>query len=358
MSPRQTRVIQVDPAAPSPEVMAEAGRLLRGGGLVVFPTETVYGLGAHALDAAAVRGIFEAKGRPSTDPLIVHVTSVDEVGALARSIPAALRELATRFWPGALTMIVPKREQVPGDVTAGLGTVAVRVPAHPVAQAVLRAAGVPVAAPSANTFSRPSPTQAAHVLADLDGRVDLIIDGGPTDIGLESTVLDLTVDPPLVRRPGGVSLEALREVLPDVQLVQRFTGQGVAQVSPGQLLRHYAPRARMTLFEGESRAVRARVIADTRALLARGMRVGLIAPDEDLEALQLALVADSPALALQRLGSRQDPDAIARQLFDAIRRVDSARPDEIFAIGAGHDGIGLAIHDRLLRACEGRVIQV
>lgn len=255
-------------------------------------------------------------------------------------------------------MIVPKREQVPGDVTAGLGTVAVRVPAHPVAQAVLRAAGVPVAAPSANTFSRPSPTQAAHVLADLDGRVDLIIDGGPTDIGLESTVLDLTVDPPLVRRPGGVSLEALREVLPDVQLVQRFTGQGVAQVSPGQLLRHYAPRARMTLFEGESRAVRARVIADTRALLARGMRVGLIAPDEDLEALQLALVADSPALALQRLGSRQDPDAIARQLFDAIRRVDSARPDEIFAIGAGHDGIGLAIHDRLLRACEGRVIQV
>lgn len=356
--PRETRVVQVDPTRPSPEAIADAGQLLRSGGLVVFPTETVYGLGARALDAQAVRGIFEAKGRPSTDPLIVHVASVAEVDALIREEPPALAALAARFWPGPLTIILPKRAEVPGEVTAGLGTVAIRVPAHPVAQAVLRAAGLPIAAPSANRFSRPSPTQASHVLADLEGRVDLVVDGGHTDIGLESTVLDLTVDPPLIRRPGGVSVDALREILPDVQVVQRVTAQGVAQVSPGQLLRHYAPKARMTLFEGEPRAVRTRILAEARAQLARGMRIGILAPDEDLDALQLAMVADSPALALQRLGSRTHPEAVARALFDAIRSVDAARPDEIFAIGVGLNGIGLAVHDRLTRASEGRVVHV
>lgn len=355
---RQTRVMQVDPVHPSAEALADAARMLREGGLVVFPTETVYGLGAHARDASAVRAIFEAKGRPSTDPLIVHVASVDDVAGLARLVPEALPRLAARFWPGPLTMIVPKRAEIPDLVTAGLDTVAVRVPAHPVAQALLRASGVPVAAPSANTFSRPSPTQASHVLADLDGLVDIVVDGGHTDIGLESTVLDLTVNPPVVRRPGGVSIDAIRELLPDVQVVQRASGASVAQVSPGQLLRHYAPKARMTLFEGDSQAVRTRVLADARALLARGMRVGLLAPDEDIDTLQRALVADTPALAMQRLGSRQDPDAVARHLFDAIRRVDAARPDEILAIGVGPEGIGLAIHDRLTRASEGRVVRL
>lgn len=355
---RQTRVLQTHPDEPSADVVAEAGRVLRDGGLVVFPTETVYGLGAHALDRSAVGAIFEAKGRPSTDPLIVHVASAGDIGALARTIPPALPRLAARFWPGALTLIVPKQATVPAEVTAGLDSVAIRVPSHPVALAILRAAGVPVAAPSANSFSRPSPTQASHVLADLDGRVDLVVDAGATHIGLESTVLDLTVDPPLVRRPGGVPVDLLREVLPAVQIVERFTATGEAQVSPGQLLRHYAPRARMTLFEGDSRAVRTRVVAEARAQLARGLRVGILAPDEDLDAVALALIADTPALALQRLGSRQSPDVIARQLFDAIRRVDAARPDTIFAVGIGVEGIGLAVHDRLIRASEGRVVRL
>jgi L-threonylcarbamoyladenylate synthase len=196
------------------------------------------------------------------------------------------------------------------------------------------------------------------VLADLDGRVDLVVDAGSTDIGLESTVLDLTVTPPLVRRPGGVPVDLLREVVPDVQVVERFTTTGEAQVAPGQLLRHYAPRARMTLFEGESHAVRVRVVAEARAQLARGLRVGILAPDEDVDAIAGALLADTPALALERLGSRHAADLIARQLFDAIRRVDATRPDAIFAIGIGVEGIGLAVHDRLTRASEGRVVQL
>lgn len=357
MLPRQTRVLHADQARPSEAVIAEAGAALRDGGLVVFPTETVYGLGANALDAAAVRRIFEAKGRPSTDPLIVHVTSVEDLPALVRHIPATVAPLAARFWPGALTLILPKRPEVPDEVTAGLDTVAVRVPSHPVARAIIAAAGCPVAAPSANRFSRPSPTDAAHVLADLDGRVDLVVDAGRTNIGLESTVLDLTVSPPLVRRPGGVSLEALRELLPDVQLASRVVHTGEAQVSPGQLLRHYAPKAHMTLLDGPADLVRARAVSMARAGLARGLRIGLLAPAEDLDALRRALVADTPALAMRSIGSRVEPDGIARELFDAIRALDAQRPDEIIAIGPEPRGIGLAVLDRLTRASEGRVIR-
>ncbi len=355
---RQTRVLTIDSAQPDRVAVCEAGRLLREGGLVAFPTETVYGLGANALAVQAVRAIFEAKGRPSTDPLIVHIPSVHDIAAVARSVPAEVALLAAHFWPGALTLILPKRSEVPPDVTAGLDTVAVRVPAHPVARAILEAAGVPVAAPSANRFSRPSPTEASHVLADLDGRIDLVLDSGHTDIGLESTVLDLTVSPPLVRRPGGVSLEALQAVLPTVQLVQRFTRAEDAQIAPGQLLRHYAPKARMTLLQGAPDAVRAHIVGEARPLLERGLRVGILAPEEDLIDVKRALIADTAALALQNLGSRTRPAEIARRLFDAIRAIDAQYPDEIYAVGIGTDGIGLAVHDRLTRASEGRVIQL
>ncbi|MGC4081038.1 MAG: Sua5/YciO/YrdC/YwlC family protein [Vicinamibacterales bacterium] len=217
---------------------------------------------------------------------------------------------------------------MPAAVTADLDTVALRVPAHAVARALIAAAGCPVAAPSANRFSRPSPTDAAHVLADLDGRVDMILDGGRTTIGIESTVLDLSVSPPLVRRPGGVTLEQLRTVIPDVQVATRFSDTGEAQVSPGQLLRHYAPKVRMTLYEGMPDAVRTRIAGDARALLARGLRVGILASDEDLAALQRALIADTPALVLRSLGPRMEPDEVARRLFDAIRSIDTAHPDE------------------------------
>ncbi|MEP7117528.1 MAG: L-threonylcarbamoyladenylate synthase, partial [Acidobacteriota bacterium] len=240
MSARHTRYLLVERAHPDAAVIAEAAALLRDGGLVAFPTETVYGLGAHALDAKAVAGIFAAKGRPATDPLIVHIATARGLDALARDVSSDARALAERFWPGPLTLVVAKRSEVPGVVTAGLDTVAVRVPAHPVAAALLHAAGVPVAAPSANTFSRPSPTSAAHVLADLDGRVDLVLDGGDADIGVESTIVDCTVTPPTVRRAGGVPFELLMEVVPTLQVNDAVAPTGVAQVAPGQLLRHSA----------------------------------------------------------------------------------------------------------------------
>ena len=232
---RETRIETVDAERPDPRVIAEAASVLAAGGLVAFPTETVYGLGAHALDPAAVTALFEAKGRPSTDPVIVHVASLDHVAAIAREIPPLVERLALRFWPGPLTLVLHKQPSVSSSISAGLDTVGVRVPAHPVAQALLRAAAFPIAAPSANRFSRPSPTTAEHVREDLSGAIDLILDGGSTEVGVESTVLDLTVSPPLVRRPGGVSIEELRTVVSDVTALFAVSSASAAQLAPGQL---------------------------------------------------------------------------------------------------------------------------
>ena len=355
-----TRVLIVDPLAPDPAAIAEAARVLRAGGLVAFPTETVYGLGADALDAEAVAGIFRAKDRPSTDPLIVHVSSLADGARVAREVPDVARTLAARFWPGPLTLVLPKRPEVPSGVTAGLDTVAVRVPAHPVARALLEAAGVPVAAPSANRFSRPSPTRAAHVLADLDGRVDLVIDAGSTDIGVESTVLDLTVVPPVVRRPGGVTLEALHEWLPEARVAGRDVDGREAQVSPGQLLRHYAPRATLSCYDGEVPLVIARLALDVRALLGAGERVGVLAPEEDLLALAplVAARAAGGRIVTQAYGARRDPRRAAHELFDALRTLDATGVTRILATLPGQDGIGRAVRDRLRRAAEGRVITI
>jgi L-threonylcarbamoyladenylate synthase len=287
-----TDVIRVDPAAPDRSALAPAAERLRDGGLVAFPTETVYGVGAHALNPAAVRRLFEAKGRPSTDPLIVHVASLEDVDRLVRAIPETARTLAARFWPGALTLIMQRAPIVPDEVTAGLDTVAVRMPSHPVARALLELAGVPVAAPSANLFSRPSPTRAAHVLEDLDGRIDVVVDGGMTDLGIESTVLDLMTEPPTILRPGAVTLEALRKALPGIlvgeqlPLPRRTGAEDTAMASPGMLDKHYSPRAPMTLYEGPG-AVDA-IVADARLARNRGRRVGIIAADEDRRKLGAA----------------------------------------------------------------------
>lgn len=390
--PLRTRVRAVSPEHPDATFIAEAADVLKTGGLVAFPTETVYGLGANALDAAAVAGIFVAKGRPSTDPLIVHLRGAQDLAIVARDLPPMVDRLAARFWPGPLTLILPRQAAVPASVSAGLATVGVRVPAHPVARALIEAAGVPVAAPSANLFSRPSPTQAAHVLADLDGRIDLVLDAGSTSVGVESTVLDLTVSPPLVRRPGGVSVEALRDVLPDVQVAARpaaaahpgaavdapgaegeevaeVAGEDVAQVAPGQLLRHYAPRATLTFIVGETGPSRLRTLREVGARLARGRSVGLLVLTEDADALAPAprTLSEAPltrmsfadartSVRVRSYGSHHDAAGAARQLFDALRRLDAEGVDEILALAPAPDGIGLAIHDRLTRAAEGRVI--
>lgn len=354
---RITRVIAVDPTRPDPAAIEEGAKALRDGKLVAFPTETVYGLGANALDERAVAAIFEAKERPANDPLIVHIAHIGQLNLCAAQVPAAARKLGLAYWAGPLTMILPKRPAISDVVTAGLGSVAVRVPAHRVARALMEVSGVPVAAPSANRFSGPSPTSAAHVLDDLNGRVDLIIDGGPTDIGLESTIVDFTVEPPALRRPGGLTLEQIRVVIPEIQLITGRTAADQPQPAPGQMARHYAPRATLTLYEGEAGPLIDRLGADIRSATAQGERVGILAPEEDVMALApvIAAAAASGRVEVRPYGSRRDPARAARELFGALRDLDSTGVSLIFATAVGPAGLGLAIRDRLTRASEGRV---
>ena len=347
-----TAVVRVDPVRPNQEDIARAAECLRRGGLVAFPTETVYGLGVHALDGAAVRRLFEAKGRPASDPLIVHVSAFDRVAPLVVALPDEAEALASRFWPGPLTLVMRRASSVPLEVTAGLETVAVRVPAHPVAHALLLAASLPVAAPSANLFSRPSPTLAAHVLDDLDGRIDMVVDAGPTPVGVESTVLDLTVDPAAVLRSGAISVEMLRTVVPAVRpSVVQFDAFSVApgdrepMRSPGLLSKHYAPRAPMTIYRGEPAGVGQALRAAALAAVARGLRVGVLAASGDVPALH-----DMPVV-IAALGSEDNAEATAARLYAALRELDTARVDVILARDiARDDGLWHAVRDRLHRA--------
>jgi len=354
-----TEVIRVAPDAPDPTALARAAECLRRGGLVAFPTETVYGLGVNALDRQAVRRLFAAKERPPHDPLIVHVTSIDAIAALAARVPAQAENLARRFWPGPLTLVVPKSRHVPDEVTAGLSTVAVRVPLHPVARALIEAAGVPVAAPSANLFSRPSPTQASHVIDDLDGRIDFVVDGGATTIGVESTVLDLTSDPPTILRPGAITADMLREVLGRVDIlpggVVKESRPNAAMPSPGMLEKHYSPRAELTLFEGRTAAALAALVDAAREHLSKGRVVGIIAAEEDRDELA-ALASDRSAL-LCIIGSHDAPADVATRLYATLRDLDSARASVILVHGFRDDGLGAAVQDRLRRAAAGRIVK-
>jgi L-threonylcarbamoyladenylate synthase len=352
-----TRVIQLDRDRPDPGAIEEAAALLKAGKLVVFPTETVYGLGAHALDPSAVQKIFDAKERPANDPLIVHIAHIGQVNQCAIGMPAGARKLGLSFWAGPLTLILKKKPEVPDLVTAGLDSVALRVPAHRVARALMEMAGVPVAAPSANRFSRPSPTTAQHVLEDLDGRVDLILDAGPTDIGLESTIVDFTVDPPVIRRPGAITYEQVHSLVPDVLIAEGRANADEPQLAPGQLTRHYAPNAEMTLYEGPADRVVERIAADARTAVAKGNRVGILAPEEDLTALA-PLIAPSAAVGkieVRPYGSRRDLERAGRELFAAIRALDATGVSVIFSSSIGSDGLARAIRDRLMRAAEGRI---
>ncbi len=308
-------MLRVSPEGEPREAIAQAARVLRSGGLVAFPTETVYGLGADATNPEAVAGIFTAKGRPSWDPLIVHVPELAALPSVVSAIPPQVQLLAERFWPGPLTLVLPRNPAIPASVAAGGSTIGVRIPSAPVAQALLREAGVPVAAPSANRFMHTSPTRAEHVLADLDGRIDCLLDGGPCSVGVESTVLDLTTTPPRVLRPGGVTLEALREALGEVEAppsepLEAGNPAGIA-AAPGQMARHYAPRARMIVFDAQGDAALQAIRAQATDALARGLRVGALLPDEEADTL-----ADLD-LTFARLGSASD---LASHLAPALRR--------------------------------------
>jgi L-threonylcarbamoyladenylate synthase len=352
-----TRVIKVDPQHPDPSAIEEAAAALREGKLVAFPTETVYGLGAHALDERAVQKIFTAKERPATDPLIVHIAHVGQVSGLAASFPAPARKLALSFWAGPLTLILPKKPLVPDLVTAGLPNVALRAPSHRVARALVETAAVPIAAPSANRFSRPSPTTAAHVLADLDGRIDLLLDAGATDIGVESTIVDFSVDPPVLRRPGGITFEQVHSLVPEVVLATQQVSDAEPQLAPGQMTRHYAPTADLTFYEGDAASVVERIGADVRTAVAGGSRVGILAPEEDLTALAPIIAATAAAgrVEVRPCGSRRDAARAARDLFAGLRELDASGVDVIFAASPGTGGLALAVRDRLMRAADGRI---
>jgi L-threonylcarbamoyladenylate synthase len=351
-----TRVLFVDPIHPEAAAIQLAAECVRAGRLVAFPTETVYGLGANALDAEAVQRIFAAKGRPPTDPLIVHIRERAQLEAVAVSIPDLAHELAERFWPGPLTLILPRHPRVPSEVAAGGPTVAVRVPNHPVALALLEAAGVPIAAPSANRFMRPSPTTAQHVLDDLEGSIDLLLDAGPAPIGLESTILDVTQNPPVILRPGGAPLEALKRLIPEVTLRAQYRALDADSApAPGSFLKHYSPRAELRLFDGPRDRALTHMQAEARSLAQTQRRVGLLLVDEDLSSF-----ADLPA-ETARLGPEADSEEVGRRLFAGLRDLDGRGVEVILArvpafAGMAREGLGLAIWDRLFRAAEGRVL--
>lgn len=335
-----------DPVRQGPEV-EEAAAILRRGGLLAIPTETVYGLGANGLDPAAVRRIFQAKGRPQDNPLILHVPSVHWLERYCRDVPDAAYALAERFWPGPLTMILPRRPVVPDETTAGLDTVAMRCPDHPVTLAIIRAAAVPVAAPSGNLSGRPSPTCAAHMVEDMAGRIEGIVDGGPCQVGVESTILDLTTPVPRLLRPGGLPLESLREALGQVEVdraVLAPLGAGERPKAPGMKYRHYAPRAPVTVVTGAGERT-ARYI---RSHLSEA--TGVICFSEYAE--------DFPGCVVESIGAAGDKAEQARRVFDALRAFDATGVTAIFAQCPGDAGLGLAIANRLKKAAGFQVVEL
>ena len=322
-----------------PNAVRDAAAILRRGGLLGIPTETVYGLGADALNEDAVSRIFQAKGRPQDNPLIIHVPDASWLERYCRDVPPAAYRLAERFWPGPLTMILPRRDIVPLQTTGGLETVGVRCPNHPVTLAIIEAAGVPIAAPSGNTSGRPSPTTAAHMIEDMDGRIDGIVDGGPCTVGVESTIIDLTVTPPRLLRPGGLPLESLRQVLGEVAVDKAVTGllaAGERPRAPGMKYRHYAPHAPVTVVTGEPERSARRIqglLSDT---------AGVICFDEYAPLF--------PGHIIHKLGPAADKSAQARHVFDALRTFDGTDVTEIFAQCPDDGGLGLAVANRLKKA--------
>jgi L-threonylcarbamoyladenylate synthase len=350
---KETILLKVDPENPDPAKIQVAAQIIQKGGLVAFPTETVYGLGADALNSDAVLALFEAKKRPLDNPPIVHVANASEVYKLVQEVPKKAELLMKTFWPGPLTLVFKRSNIIPNVTVAGLDTVAIRMPKHKVALALIKQSGLPIAAPSANLAGKPSPTTAKHVYEDLNGRIDVILDGGATNIGVESTVVDLTVDPPMVLRPGGASFEALKKVLGDVRLhpfVQAEEDLPLEKIrSPGMKHRHYAPNAEVILVEGAVAAVTSKIKELSQSYRLKGAKVGILATDET----QVVYEAD----VVKSLGSRFNLAVIAQNLFRLLREVDAENVDVIIAEGVPSEGIGLAIMNRLRKASGYHIIK-
>lgn len=356
----ETKLIRVDAQALQDEEKAgnvrkalqEAGEIIRQGGLVAFPTETVYGLGGDALNPESSKKIYAAKGRPSDNPLIIHIADMEHLGKITKEIPQSAYQLADAFWPGPLTMILPKSEAVPSQTTGGLDTVAVRMPSHPVAMEFIKAAGGYVAAPSANLSGKPSPTTAKYVMQDMDGRIDMIIDGDGVDIGLESTIVDLTGEKPMILRPGYITEEMLDKVLGQVEIDQTLfrADSKEAPKAPGMKYRHYAPKGELVLVEGSPEAVVSYINEQTRIHKERGERTGIIGTSEMADRYE----ADSVKIA----GSRKDEAAIARQLYTFLREFDDEDIAYMYAESFAGAGMRQAIMNRLLKAAGHKMIKV
>ncbi len=347
-----TKLVRIDELHMDESAICEAGRVLAGGGLVAFPTETVYGLGANGLDEEAAAKIYAAKGRPSDNPLILHITSVEELPFLAEEVPQAAYALAEAFWPGPMTLVLRKTARVPYGVTGGLDTVAVRMPSHPVARAIIRAAGVPIAAPSANASGRPSPTKALHVLEDLDGRVDMVVDGGTAGIGLESTIIDVSGGRPMILRPGYITEEMLSAVVGKVELDTAVTGmlqEDIKPRAPGMKSRHYAPKAEMTVFLGSPAEVCAAIEEALGRAAAAGRRAGVLCTEESER------FYDAPVKKCA--GRRNEPESVALSLYDVLRAFDREQVDCIFSESFEESPLGGAIMNRLLKAAGYRTVR-
>lgn len=348
-----TRIVAIDENhmdEAAEKVIAQAGQILKEGGLVAFPTETVYGLGGDALNPLSSGKIYAAKGRPSDNPLIVHIADMQSLERIVTQIPEAGKKLADAFWPGPLTMIFKKSDVVPRETTGGLQTVAVRMPSHKTALALIQAAGGYIAAPSANISGRPSPTLAKYVAEDMDGRIEMILDGGSIGIGLESTIVDLTEGTPTILRPGYITEEMLTEVLGEVDRDKTILSGNskVAPKAPGMKYRHYAPKGDLTIIDGIPSAVRDEINRLAREQHEKGEKVGIIGTQENISYYH----ADS----VKSVGSREDEASIARTLYQILREFDDEEVTVIYAEGFSTAGMGQAIMNRLLKAAGHKII--
>lgn len=334
------------------EILRRAGSIIKRGGLAAFPTETVYGLGGDALNRESARRIYAAKGRPSDNPLIVHICRFEDIREIVSALPGEAVRLAQAFWPGPLTMVLPKSERVPAETTGGLETVAVRLPLNPIARKLIAYSGGYVAAPSANLSGRPSPTSAQAVAEDMDGRVEMILDGGEVGIGLESTIIDLTVKPPQILRPGYVTQEMLRQVLEkvdtDVTIINQDSGQ--APRAPGMKYRHYAPKGELVIVKGEPDKTAAYINCQTAFDRENGKRTGVIGTKQRLSFYRADVV--------KCLGESGDQESIARNLYAVLRQMDREQVERIYSESFGEQGLGQAIMNRLLKAAGFRVVEV
>lgn len=346
----KTEVRVVDEANIDREIIERAGGILKAGGLVAFPTETVYGLGGDALNRESSKKIYAAKGRPSDNPLIVHIADMESLAPIVESIPETAEKLAGKYWPGPLTMILKKSERVPAETTGGLDTVAVRMPKHQTALALIRAAGGYVAAPSANTSGKPSPTLAQFVKEDMDGRIDMIIDGGQACIGVESTIVDLTGETPMILRPGYITKEMLQDTLKMPVALDRTMlreDSKEAPKAPGMKYRHYAPKGQLTIIMGEEKKVIAAINERAEKMHRRGQKVGVIGTEETVALYR----ADSVKCA----GSRRKESTVAKELYRILREFDDENVTMIYSEAFENTGIGQAVMNRLLKAAGHRI---